>query len=433
MLPDSADAPAAEQHARSKVDFRLVAGAILLAVTAALVWLTIDGLSSRRKTRIELAEIGHIRYGLLNVDVWIEKIAPILEKKIDEFDLTAADKASFKPTVENALYGLLDGLKQRAATAPAAQGTGGAAIQSNPLLVNMIVTALRPQVPEFADAAIAELTKSGNKEAFKKYVKGALAATVKSTFGNVDMRWYSSILKQHGCADAAVCREKLGGEIRDADSRVAYYYLGALAASALGFLALMARKPLLSRAAAILLLLFCLMLLIGGILTPMVEVEAKLTHAGMTLMGEKISFPDQVIYFQSKSVLEVFDALIRRGRLDMWVVGVLVLTFSVVFPALKLIASTAYLFKPDLLRKSRLVRFFVLESSKWSMADVMALAIFMSFVAFNGLVTNTMGGLTGMGMPTDTSKILPGYHVFIGFCLASLFISRKLSQGSATH
>ena len=160
----------------------------------------------------------------------------------------------------------------------------------------------------------------------------------------------------------------------------------------------------------------------------MVGVETRISRGSMTFLGQPVTFTDQVLYFQSKSVLEVFDALIRRGRLDMWVVGVLVLLFSVVFPILKLISSTVYLFKPDLLRKSRFARFFVLDSSKWSMADVMALAIFMSFVAFNGLVTNTMGGMSGMGMPTDSSKILPGYHIFIGFCLASLFLSKKLAR-----
>ena len=82
------------------------------------------------------------------------------------------------------------------------------------------------------------------------------------------------------------------------------------------------------------------------------------------------------------------------------------------------------------------MRFLALESSKWSMADVMALAIFMSFVAFNGLVANAMDGVKGTGVelaiPTDSSKILPGYHLFIGFCLASLFLSKKLERGIKT-
>jgi hypothetical protein len=62
----------------------------------------------------------------------------------------------------------------------------------------------------------------------------------------------------------------------------------------------------------------------------------------------------------------------------------------------------------------------------------MALAIFMAFVAFNGLIANVMGQLKGSGMqlaiPTDSSKILPGYYLFIGFCLASLFFSKKMER-----
>jgi hypothetical protein len=70
------------------------------------------------------------------------------------------------------------------------------------------------------------------------------------------------------------------------------------------------------------------------------------------------------------------------------------------------------------------------------MADVMALAIFMAFVAFNGLIANTMGALKGTGaelaIPTDSSKMLPGYYLFIGFCMASLFLSKKLERGIRT-
>jgi hypothetical protein len=105
--------------------------------------------------------------------------------------------------------------------------------------------------------------------------------------------------------------------------------------------------------------------------------------------------------------------------------------FSIVFPIIKLFTSTIALYRPGLL-KYRVARFFALESSKWSMADVMALAIFMAFVAFDGLIPNTMKGLQGssaqLTIPTDSSKILPGYHLFIGFCIASLLVSRRLGR-----
>jgi Paraquat-inducible protein A len=172
---------------------------------------------------------------------------------------------------------------------------------------------------------------------------------------------------------------------------------------------------------------------VGGVVTPMIEVEAKISRLGMTFLGQPIAFTDQLLYFQSKSVLEVFHTLISMGRPDMYIVGVLVLTFSVIFPTLKIFTLSLCLYKPVLLRRSRLARFFALESSKWSMADVMALAIFMSFVAFNGLVANSMAGLRQTGaelvIPTDSSKILAGYPLFIGFCLASLFLSKKLERG----
>jgi hypothetical protein len=62
----------------------------------------------------------------------------------------------------------------------------------------------------------------------------------------------------------------------------------------------------------------------------------------------------------------------------------------------------------------------------------MALAIFMSFVAFNGVISNAMGNLQGPGgqlvIPTDSSRILPGFYLFVGFVLASLFLSWKLDR-----
>jgi hypothetical protein len=66
----------------------------------------------------------------------------------------------------------------------------------------------------------------------------------------------------------------------------------------------------------------------------------------------------------------------------------------------------------------------------------MALAIFMAYVAFNGLISNSMSGLLATGadvtIPTDSSKILPGYYLFVAFCLASLLLSAKLQRGLKT-
>jgi len=62
----------------------------------------------------------------------------------------------------------------------------------------------------------------------------------------------------------------------------------------------------------------------------------------------------------------------------------------------------------------------------------------MSFVAFNGVIGSAWNGSRGVPnvqqvlIPTDASKILPGYYLFIGFCVSSIFLSKKLEHGIAS-
>ncbi len=192
---------------------------------------------------------------------------------------------------------------------------------------------------------------------------------------------------------AAACEETLGKQIEEADTKLTRYYLTVLASAALGFILLMAGKPTLSRSAVVVLMLFCISMLAGGVLSPMLEVEVRVTKLDATLLGTPIEFRDQSLYYRSKTVLEVFQTLIQMGRPEMTLVGVLVILFSVVFPALKMLALGACLFRPALLRTNRFVKLLAFELSKWSMADVMVLAIFMSFVAFNGVIGSALGRL----------------------------------------
>jgi hypothetical protein len=103
MHPSSTPGDRPHPEPRSKFHLRLVAGLLLLGVAAAFTWRTIDGLDSRRRLRMELAEISHVRYGLLNVDLWMKRILPILDARIDALDLKASDQANLRPSVQKAL------------------------------------------------------------------------------------------------------------------------------------------------------------------------------------------------------------------------------------------------------------------------------------------------------------------------------------------
>ena len=356
---------------------------------------------------------------------------------MDKLDLNGQAK-NLRPMVEHSLNSLLDNI-QKQMTAPkragtnAKQATGAGskpatgAFTAPPVMVNMIVNSLRPHIPEYTNVVLAELAKPQNQKAFKESVRTVLNDAVKNTFSSVDMTTYSAILRRYGCSAGGECEAALRSRIQQADRELNRDYQIVLASAALGFVLLTATRKPLSRAAVVVLMSFCLAMLIGGVLSPMLEVEVRVTQLDATLLGSPIEFKEQSLYYRSKTVLEVSRSLIEMHRPAMSLVAVLVILFSVVFPTLKMLALSASLFRPSLLRSSRVVKLLAFELSKWSMADVMVLAIFMSFIAFNGVIESGMGGIRSqpavqqLVLPTDSSTILPGYYLFIGFCIGSIF------------
>jgi hypothetical protein len=387
-------------------------------------WKTVDGLAARRLIRTDLAEIENARYGILSADQWRTIIGPMLNAQIDQLDFKGQSK-SLRPQVQRALNALLD--KMDADKPSGIQG----------MFVSKMIASLRPKVPEYTNVVMAQLVNKGTEKGFKDSIRGVLANAVANTFGNTDMSTYNAILRHYGCASGAACEQTLGQQIAAADTQLNRDYLTVLACAALAFILLMIGTPTLSRAAVVVLMSFCIAMGVGGVLSPMLEVEVRVTKIDATLLGTPIEFRDQSLYYRSKTVYEVFQTLIHMGRPEMSVVGVLVILFSVVFPTLKMLALAASLFRPTLLRTNRFVKLLAFELSKWSMADVMVLAIFMSFVAFNGVIGSAFDGLRSVPnvqqvlIPTNASKILPGYYLFIGFCVSSILLSRKLHHGIA--
>ena len=420
--------PSPIEHSRW-FGLRLAASVILLLPAIWFSWKTVDGLSARRVIRTDLAEITHVRYGILSADQWRGIIGPILNAQVDKLDLKGQSK-SLRPMVERSLYALLDNIKTQM-TSPSAKPP------VNAMFVNMIIGSLRPHVPEYTDVVMAELAKPQTQVGFKDSIRAVLDDAVKNTFSSTDMTGYNAILKRYGCSSGVVCEGTLGKQIEVADTQLTRYYLSVLVSAALGFILLMAGERALSRGAVVVLMLFSIAMLAGGVLSPMLEVEVRVTRLDATLLGTPIEFRDQSLYYRSKTVLEVCQTLIQMGRPEMTLVGVLVILFSVVFPALKMLALGASLFRPALLRTNRMVKLLAFELSKWSMADVMVLAIFMSFVAFNGVNGSAWDGLRDVPnvqqvlIPTNASRILPGYYLFIGFCVSSILLSRKLERGIA--
>jgi hypothetical protein len=185
----------------------------------------------------------------------------------------------------------------------------------------------------------------------------------------------------------------------------------------------------------VILILSLVVLLIAGVTTPTIDMEAKISQMSFMLLGYPVHFENQVLYFQSKSILDVFWIMITHPDIQMKLVGVLLITFSIIFPLLKIVSSMGYYFNFHHARENLVIKFFVLQSGKWSMADVMVVAIFMAYIGFNGIITSQFGQLSSAGqelviLTTNGTSLQPGYYLFLTYTLLALFLSGFLTRKS---
>jgi hypothetical protein len=182
--------------------------------------------------------------------------------------------------------------------------------------------------------------------------------------------------------------------------------------------------------------LLALVVLSAGLTTPMIEIDARFKEVNFMLIGEEISFSDQVIFFQSKSIVDVVTILLETGKYDALLVGILILVFSIVFPIAKLLATQFYLVSKKRWRHNKIVHFFAFKSGKWSMADVYVIAIFMAYIGFQGILEDQLAILNVetdalVSVSTNETSLQPGFILFIAFVLFSLLLSVILQRITA--
>jgi uncharacterized paraquat-inducible protein A len=162
--------------------------------------------------------------------------------------------------------------------------------------------------------------------------------------------------------------------------------------------------------------------------------EATISQMNFMLIGHPVHFENQVLYFQSKSILDVFWIMITHKDIQMKLVGILLITFSIIVPLLKIVSSLGYYFNYHKLRENPVIRFLVLKSGKWSMADVMVVAIFMAYIGFNGIISSQLGHLRSVAdqevviLTTNATALQPGYYLFLTYTLLALFLTGFLTR-----
>jgi hypothetical protein len=105
----------------------------------------------------------------------------------------------------------------------------------------------------------------------------------------------------------------------------------------------------------------------------------------------------------------------------------------VLLPLSKLVSAQFYVLGKPAWRKNKIISWLVYKSGKWSMADVMVVAIFMSYVAFDGILDTQLKLVEFKeeqmtSIATNLTSLQPGFILFIMYVLYGLILAAILKN-----
>lgn len=411
--------------------FKLILTIILFIGAVFLCQQIITQSIDNQKNKQDYAEINHIKYGLFSVDKWKEHLATIVADEITELNLTDANERELKKHVEIQLDGLIDKVDKKIRDSN--KGTAKGWMKQAFINTFVDLKEVKSGIPVYADAIIHEMTKVKTENHLKKILQKRVEKYFDKTFESKDLTTLNKILAKTAAPDIETARIKIDTEV-SANQKLIYQETWLLIAISILLFAMAGfSKETLPATQYILLLLTLVALLATGVTTPMIDMEAKISEMSFTLLDHPVSFTNQVLYFQSKSILDVFWIMVTHADIEMKIVGILMVAFSIVFPLFKMLSSLLFYYNYRRARDNWMIQFFVLKSGKWSMTDVLIVAIFMAYIGFNGIITSQFGSLNSQDqemviLTTNGTSLQPGFYIFLTYTILALFLSEFLTK-----
>ncbi len=415
--------------------FLLIAGLSLLLCGEAFFAYRLHVLSKHQEElKADFSNLNNITLGLFSVDQWRDEVSGILNHQVRHFALTAAQKKDLQKEVESIIVALIN--KAEALLNKKPKSLGG---KLKKLAVKTFVNTdkIKAQVPAFAKIIIAKVYNPSNKKQLNKVALGKFKAVQHTAYFDSTITANDSLVRhmliKYHAPNRDVLNQRMDSSLKQLNVTMYHYSF-----SMLGFVVvvlllwwLLRKQAALHSTLFIMSLLFAFVLLAIGLTASMIEVDARIKSLDFVLLGEHVMFKDQVLFYQSKSILEVVEVLIKQPKPDSIGVGILILVFSILFPIMKLTSTGIHLLGGKKWSENRFIKYFAFRSGKWSMADVIVIAILMTYIGLNGLLEGQLKMLNIQSAPlsiitTNNTALQPGYFIFICFVLYGLILSTIL-------
>jgi hypothetical protein len=389
--------------------------------------------SNRAEIKKDYSELNNITYGLLSVNAWRDHLVRVVTNRIDDFEFTPEQESALKLEVSEVLHAVIN---KADSMVEKKQKTIAGKLKKFAIRTFVNEDKLHKQVPVFAQTIVDQLKKPKNKAKLKFIAQSKLAEFGTITYDNAnDVNRIETILHKYNTPDLTTFNSHAEQRLAGLQQKTYFYTFAVLGIMGI-FLVLwlmLRNQKVLHTPFYVLSVLLALVVLFAGLTTPMIEIDARIKEMSFLLIGERISFHDQVIFFQSKSIIDVVRILLETGKYDSAVVGILILAFSILFPIVKLLSTKLYLLSNGKWKNNKVIQYFAFRSGKWSMADVQVVAIFMAYIGFKGILDNQLSSLnlktdSLASISTNETSLQPGFILFVGFVVFGLILSVILQK-----
>ena len=169
--------------------------------------------------------------------------------------------------------------------------------------------------------------------------------------------------------------------------------------------------------------------MINPAILPLLELAPNgLKGALVSTLGAQIGqglkgAPPVEVYLQTRSILGSVKHLYEVGSVT---AATLILIFSVLVPFTKILLVLWALFSSNVLRRQRTLS-FVEVIAKWSMADVFAVALIISYLAAQASQVKPAPGIAPPVVVFDAT-FGAGFYWFAGYCLFSLALQQIIAR-----
>jgi len=391
--------------------------------------------TEREQVKEDYSLANSVTFGLFSIDQWRDRITEVLNHQVQGYSITPQQKKDLQKAVEKEMHGLIG--KTVAEINKPQKGLGA---KLKKMAFNALVDSgeLQAQVRPFAKTVVAKISSPESQDRLKSIAGSKLHQLTNQIYDSTSVANYAVtkyVYKKYKVNSPEAFNNAIINGLAYLKAQLIKWVIVMISCVLAALLLWWAfsKQGHLQTALFVYALLFALVLLAAGALVPVIEVDARIQSLDLALMGEKVLFKNQVLFYQSKSIWGIVQTLIAQSKPDAVLVGILICLFILILPLLRLIAKGIHILSPEKVAQHPIVLYLTYELHKWDMADVMIVGMLMTYIGLNGILKSQ---LTMLNMHSDTLNVVtangtslqPGYFIFTAYVLFSILLSYILKR-----